>query len=183
MAGYALHHWRGSRLAARGRRTGSVGSRGAAQEPDILVHPQVSADRDDDGSWQEGSSRQRGGQGSRGFTIIELIVALAVLAILVALAVPNFNDATLTARLNGFANSLVASSQVARSEAIKRNTNITLCMSANGTTCAGSWGMAAGLDNPRRRDPDPPPAGPSDRVRASPAARPAVWSFAARLSA
>ena len=44
-----------------------------------------------------------------GFTLIELMVAIAVLAILVALAVPNFNDATLSARLNGFANSLVAS--------------------------------------------------------------------------
>ena len=37
------------------------------------------------------------------------MTAIAVLAVLVALAVPNFNDATLSARLNGFANSLVAS--------------------------------------------------------------------------
>jgi type IV fimbrial biogenesis protein FimT len=95
-------------------------------------------------SWQEGSSRQRGGQGSGGFTIIELMVALAVLAILVTLAVPNFNDATLSARLNGFANSLVAGAQVARSEAIKRNADITLCKSANGTTCAGSGGWQQG---------------------------------------
>jgi type IV fimbrial biogenesis protein FimT len=49
--------------------------------------------------------------GAAGFTIIELMVALAVLAILVTLIAPNFNDATLSARLNGFASSLVASAQ------------------------------------------------------------------------
>ena len=77
----------------------------------------------------------------RGFTLVELITAVAVLAILVALAVPNFNDATLSARLNGFANSLVGSAQVARSEAIKRNSTIRLCASADGATCAvaGGW--------------------------------------------
>jgi type IV fimbrial biogenesis protein FimT len=79
-----------------------------------------------------------------GFTMVELLTAIAVLAVLLALAVPNFNDASLSARLNGFANSLVASAQVARSEAIKRNTNITLCRSANGTSCAGSGGWQQG---------------------------------------
>ena len=69
-----------------------------------------------------------------GFTVIELMVAIAVLAILVALAVPNFNDATLSARLNGFANSLEATAQVARSEAIKRNETIRLCASSDGAT-------------------------------------------------
>ncbi len=82
------------------------------------------------------SSRQGGEPGSGGFTMVELLTAIAVLAVLLALAVPNFNDATLSARLHGFANSLVASAQIARSEAIKRNSNITLCASANGTTCA-----------------------------------------------
>jgi type IV fimbrial biogenesis protein FimT len=69
------------------------------------------------------------------------MIAIAVLAILVALAVPNFNDASLSARLNGFANSLVASAQVARGEAIKRNTTITLCASSDGATCdaPGGW--------------------------------------------
>ena len=80
-------------------------------------------------SWHGSSTRPGGGSGNGGFTLVELITAVAVLAVLVALAVPNFNDATLTARLNGFANSLVAAAQVARSEAIKRNATIKLCAS------------------------------------------------------
>ena len=81
---------------------------------------------------------------SAGFTLVELMIALAVLAVLLALAVPNFNDASLSARLNGFANSLVAAAQVARSEAIKRNSTITLCASSDGATCAGSGGWEQG---------------------------------------
>src|SRR5678815_582441 len=88
--------------------------------------------------------RWGGGRDCGGFTLIELLTAIAVLGVLLALAVPNFNDATLSARLNGIANSLVASSQVARSEAIKRNRDITLCKSANGTSCAGSGGWQQG---------------------------------------
>jgi type IV fimbrial biogenesis protein FimT len=87
---------------------------------------------------------RRGRSRAAGFTIIELMVALVVLAVLLALAVPNFNDASLSARLNGFANSLVASAQVARSEAIKRNATITLCTSADGDTCAASGGWEQG---------------------------------------
>lgn len=84
--------------------------------------------------WHGSSARPGGGAGNGGFTLVELITAVAVLAVLVALAVPNFNDATLSARLNGFANSLVAAAQVARSEAIKRNETIRLCASSGGAT-------------------------------------------------
>ena len=125
----------GSQLAPRGPGAHAVRPRGAAEGRNILVHPQVDAGTDDDAmagmaAVRDGRVRARHG----GFTLIELMVALAVLAILVALAVPNFNDATLSARLNGFANSLVAAAQVARSEAIKRNETIRLCASSGGAT-------------------------------------------------
>ena len=86
----------------------------------------------------DSGSRQHERPRSGGFTIVELMVAVAVLAVLVALAVPNFNDASLSGRLNSFANSLVASAQVARSEAIKRNSTIRLCASSDGETCDGA---------------------------------------------
>ena len=92
-----------------------------------------------------GSIRRRARVGTaRGLTLIELMVAITILAILLGWAVPSFNNAALSSKLTGFANDLVSSTQIARSEAIKRNAPITLCASSNGTTCATSGGWEVG---------------------------------------
>lgn len=76
-----------------------------------------------------------------GFTLIEMMVTIAIMVILLIIAVPSFNDATLGSKLGSYANNLVASAYLARSEAMKRNIVIELCASSNGTSCAtsGSW--------------------------------------------
>jgi type IV fimbrial biogenesis protein FimT len=79
-----------------------------------------------------------------GLTMIELMVALVVLAILVTIAVPSFRNASLGSRLSASANDLLASVQLARSEAIKRNQTITICASSDGATCAASGGWEQG---------------------------------------
>jgi type IV fimbrial biogenesis protein FimT len=89
-----------------------------------------------------GSGRRS--RGARGFTLVELMVTLLVLAILLGLAVPSFRDASLSSRLTGYANDLVASVQIARSEAIKRNATVTLCASTNGSSCAEDVGWEVG---------------------------------------
>lgn len=77
----------------------------------------------------------------RGFTLIELMVAVAILAILTMLAAPSFNEAILGNKLTSYANTFVASAQLARSEAIKRNATVVMCRSGDGATCAttGTW--------------------------------------------
>ena len=84
------------------------------------------------------------GRKARGFTLIEMMTAIFILAILVALAVPSFREASLSGKLTGFANDVVASTQLARSEAIKRNVTVTLCASSDGETCDDPDGWEVG---------------------------------------
>lgn len=74
-----------------------------------------------------------------GFTIAELLIAIAISGILLMVAVPSFQEATLSSQLRAAANNLLVASVAARSEAIKRNAVVELCPSANGSTCGGSW--------------------------------------------
>lgn len=71
-----------------------------------------------------------------GFTLIELMVTLAVAAILLTMAVPSFTDLLKNNRLVTVTNDLVAAANLARSEAIKFGRNATVCVSSNSMTAA-----------------------------------------------
>jgi len=68
-----------------------------------------------------------------------MMIALAVAGILISFAVPSFTASIQNNRMATQINELHASLSLARSEAIKRNTNVTICRSSNGSSCTGSW--------------------------------------------
>lgn len=75
-------------------------------------------------------------QEQHGFTLIELMVAIAVLAILVTTAVPAFGDLVRDSRMRTSVNELVTTFRVARGEALKRGKTVSLCASDDLVTCA-----------------------------------------------
>lgn len=90
-------------------------------------------------SMQTRKSRGRAGSpGQAGFTLIELMVTIAVLAIVLAIAVPSFQGITNRNRLSAITNELVAAIQLTRAEAIRRNTRVTMCPTTDGSTCSGA---------------------------------------------
>ncbi len=76
-----------------------------------------------------------------GFSLIELMVVIAILAILMALAVPSFQGMIASSNLTGTTNDLIETLARARSDAIRRGNRVTVCMSADGAACTttGDW--------------------------------------------
>jgi len=75
---------------------------------------------------------------SAGVTLVELLIVLAVAAVLAQIALPDFRDIMKNNRSATRVNELQTSLSYARSEAIKRNNVVTLCKSTNGTACVDS---------------------------------------------
>jgi len=80
----------------------------------------------------------------RGLTLIELMVGVTVLSILLLFAVPSFQGSIARSRLTSSTNDLVSAMALARSEAIRRGTRVTVCKSANGAACTTSGGWQQG---------------------------------------
>lgn len=81
----------------------------------------------------------RGNAMKNGFSLIELMVTIAIAAILAGLAAPAFTDLMASSKASGYANDLLADLNYARNEAITRGVRVTLCHSNDASTCSGSW--------------------------------------------
>lgn len=89
-------------------------------------------------------ARVRHNRQQSGLTFIELMIVLIIVGALIAVAAPSYSILVQRTKLKAFANSMVASVYLARSEAIKRNVPVRLCASSDGSSCAGSGGWERG---------------------------------------
>jgi type IV fimbrial biogenesis protein FimT len=98
---------------------------------------------------------------SRGYSLLELLIALALVVVLLGLGVPGLRELALDARRTADVNALVSAIHLARSESLKRARAVVLCHTADGFLCAGArqpydlgWMVFVDTDgdNPPRRD-------------------------------
>lgn len=73
-----------------------------------------------------------------GFTLVELVVTLAVAAILLALATPSFAELLRRNRLAAANNELITALNTARAEALRRGRPVSICASKDQSSCLGS---------------------------------------------
>lgn len=79
----------------------------------------------------------------RAFTLIEMLVAVVLVALILQLATPAFTRFIQNNYSVSISNNLITSLKFARSEAIKRNTPVTICATsdANFTGCGNAWNL------------------------------------------
>lgn len=75
----------------------------------------------------------------RGFTLLELMVVLAVAAVLVAIAFPSFQETIRSNNVITAVNDLTASLSLARSDAVRSHKNVIVCPSNDGYSCTNNW--------------------------------------------
>ncbi len=75
---------------------------------------------------------------TKGFTLVEVMITLAVIAIILMLALPSFSAYINHSRARQWSGQLLADFQYARSEAMRLKTNVLVCASNDGTTCIAS---------------------------------------------
>jgi len=75
---------------------------------------------------------------AQGFTLVELMVTIAILAILVTAGLPAFQDYLKNNRIITTTNELISAANLARTAAVQYSTRATLCVSKNQAGCAGT---------------------------------------------
>lgn len=81
---------------------------------------------------------------NKGFTLYELMVTLAVAAVIVSFGVPGFSSMVQNNRAVTHSNDLITALNLGRSEATRRGVAIQVCSSTDGATCSGSTDWSTG---------------------------------------
>lgn len=88
-----------------------------------------------------------------GFTLYELLMALLIVGVVLSFGLPSLRGVAANSRITAAANDLHAAFQLARSEAVRAKSNVTICASADpfgaASDCDGAWdqGYIMFLDN------------------------------------
>lgn len=82
---------------------------------------------------------------TRGFTLIELMIAIAIMAIMASVAIPAYQTMVQNNRIVTTTNGLLGALQLARSEAVKQRRTITICPSSDMATCDAGEPWHGGL--------------------------------------
>lgn len=77
--------------------------------------------------------------GVKGFTLIELLISLSIVLLMASLAYPNLSSFYSRHKANSDAESMFTLLQRARTEAIRRQGNITICSSLDKVNCDSDW--------------------------------------------
>jgi type IV fimbrial biogenesis protein FimT len=121
-----------------------------SRQRSVLLAPMSDVRPPEDQLSRIGAARRR----HVGFTILELMVSLAVAGVLLVIAIPSFRQLIISNKLTTAANDMVAAINVARMEAVKRNASSQFCsdLAANnltdtlGTQCGTQVGGVAVLN-------------------------------------
>lgn len=81
---------------------------------------------------------------ARGFTLLELLVTIAVAAILLAIAIPSYRSVVQRNAMAATVNDLVGDLNFARNQAVTRGQRVYMCRSSGNATCAGSGDWSQG---------------------------------------
>jgi type IV fimbrial biogenesis protein FimT len=73
-----------------------------------------------------------------GFTLMELMTAIGIIAVIGAMSVPSINRLIDGGRISGASRELVLDFALARNEAVQRASRVTVCTSSNMTNCSNS---------------------------------------------
>lgn len=86
----------------------------------------------------------KGKRGQRGFNLPEMLVVVAIVAILLGIGVPSYRYISNSYRMSSEMNALVGDLMYARAEAIKEGQPVAICVSSDGLTCSGATTWQSG---------------------------------------
>ncbi|OGB24170.1 MAG: hypothetical protein A3I66_11095 [Burkholderiales bacterium RIFCSPLOWO2_02_FULL_57_36] len=79
---------------------------------------------------------------NQGFTLVELVVVMIIVAVLAGLAAPSFKSFIVNERVRGASFDLVSHLTLARSEAIKQNENVTIASTSTTSAWQNGWSIS-----------------------------------------